>query len=1478
MDLNTLAQTLRNQAKQSASIILDETVLNQTDVNAIRELFLLSDKQYLIITQVKESDIPDPNEGLLTLSVGLLTVFDQVGITPKLTFSIGTNNDVQCLLFIAMKSGWKFTDSFPNLTLFPFNSVTLADSCFIYTSTQNNYIPWSGHAQETISLAAGLNFAAWMTLDIFNGAATLLEQLVDAKTSYLFYGPFSPSLGLPYPVTELALPLSTSSFTITNGLSIGTPSILLAVSQSVNKLQTISLGLEAKTDDLAFSVDMSSSDPALIFQALPLPGQAVTADKILNLPGGEGFQNYIPQELDNAFKACALKNFTIIQSPTSSPIGYVALSIGTVADFSWVLIQDVLTLENISLEVSYLDPFGPAKFAMISMAASCEIFPKIFTGMFDFHLELDEVASKWDIGTISGNYNGIVKLGDLVNGIIGNKSSMPTILNDIVFSDFEANVVKSAGSYSYSIHGQCSATLPMLGTQLLAALAVTAQYSSTDYQVTLEGALLVGQQNFSLKLDLGKTGRVHGSDTSIILGASWEAMGEDYLKFEDIAQAFGFSADDLPHIPDELDLTLNAASLVYDFSKDELLIGLQSVNYGSAIFVALKNSTLQNKWQFFFGLAINKPINLSNLPLISDVLPDDDIVTIKNIQVVISSDVIDDVLATSLNTLINTMGEGYPQVPDSNQQGMAQGVGFSMTMCFGPEQFPLFFSTTQNNNNLLSSTVTSFIPITQPNASDGISWFNVQKSFGPVSIQKIGVQYKDSKLSVLANMSLSAANLTMGLIDFGVSSPITTFEPSFEIQGLDVSYINGSVSVSGGLRGTLSPINFVGELMINMEGFGIAALGGYTTIEGNPSLFLYAVLNAPLGGPPCFFVTGVAAGFGFNRSLLVPDVSGVADFPLVQWAQGQANPPTMDMSGNVGDQVNQVLQRLSDSGIVAPTVGEDWLALGVKFTSFEMVSSFALLIAKFGSEFEIDLLGLSIISIPVGVPVMYAELELLASFKPQEGFIGISGQLTPKSYLLSQDCHLTGGFAFYSWFSGPNQGDFVVTLGGYNPNFSPPFHYPTVPRIGINWNVSNDLIIKGEEYFAVTSIAVMAGGGLSATWNSGGISAWFSVQADFLMVYLPFHYYLDANVDIGASFSISLIFTHITISIHVGATLAIWGPDFTGKATVDLDIISFTIYFGASDQQNNTTIQWSDFMCNLLPSQNDGQKQYLLSEKPRKLANADVDDPSVLHFNVSGGIVKQLSEDGSTLDYVINAEKLEFTVTTTIPIKESTSTQLFQGLVMLAPDILQPKDSSKHVITPNEAFGVGPTGTDNESFKPSFSITVTFGTEEPSPKDESTLQSIRILNNIPSSLWAKKAFDGNAVPVISDPLNNTTLPNAVVGYRIIPIVLTPDRTLPIELQYLQYTLDLNLQSFILSTPFIPTSDSFKDDTVEATIMNQIAQNNRKLLLAVLNQFMPDLSLTVDVTNLADPTTSDLLAEPQMRLLGEQKIMLQQVNL
>ena len=51
------------------------------------------------------------------------------------------------------------------------------------------------------------------------------------------------------------------------------------------------------------------------------------------------------------------------------------------------------------------------------------------------------------------------------------------------------------------------------------------------------------------------------------------------------------------------------------------------------------------------------------------------------------------------------------------------------------------------------------------------------------------------------------------------------------------------------------------------------------------------------------------------------------------------------------------------------------------------------------------------------------------------------------SYLFCRDARLTGGFAFYSWFKGEYAGDFVLSVGGYHPQFQRG-HYPAVDRVG----------------------------------------------------------------------------------------------------------------------------------------------------------------------------------------------------------------------------------------------------------------------------------------------------------------------------------------------------------------------------------------------------------------------------------------------
>ena len=93
---------------------------------------------------------------------------------------------------------------------------------------------------------------------------------------------------------------------------------------------------------------------------------------------------------------------------------------------------------------------------------------------------------------------------------------------------------------------------------------------------------------------------------------------------------------------------------------------------------------------------------------------------------------------------------------------------------------------------------------------------------------------------------------------------------------------------------------------------------------------------------------------------------------------------------------------------------------------------------------------------------------MVASFTPSTGLLAVDGKLSPASYLLGGFVKLSGGFAFYAWFSGDNQGDFVVSLGGYHPAFNNR-RIITRPCPGSGWSSRcGPLKVIGQAYFALT--------------------------------------------------------------------------------------------------------------------------------------------------------------------------------------------------------------------------------------------------------------------------------------------------------------------------------------------------------------------------------------------------------------------------
>ncbi|MCQ0090815.1 YdbH domain-containing protein [Roseovarius sp. M141] len=479
-------------------------------------------------------------------------------------------------------------------------------------------------------------------------------------------------------------------------------------------------------------------------------------------------------------------------------------------------------------------------------------------------------------------------------------------------------------------------------------------------------------------------------------------------------------------------------------------------------------------------------------------------------------------------------------------------------------------------------------------------WIPVQRSFGPVTANKIGFGWDNPKrlASVLFDGSLNLAGLTVDLIELSVSVNVTKItdysQYELDLGGLAVSFNGGAVSIDGGLLKNDDPLRYDGQLLVKIGSFTIYAVGSFAMIPNDPndpskgnaiSFFVFLNVNAPLGGVPAFFVKGIAGGFSVNRNIIVPDAGDIMGFPLIQGAISQAT---------FGDNPTpkSALATLSDT--VYPEIGTYWAAAGLKFSSFELVDVFAMLLVKFGREFEIDVIGVASASLPPEIPppkaLAFIELAVVASFKITEGVISVTAQLTPNSFLLVKDCKLTGGFAAKFWFgTNPNAGDFVITLGGYHPAFKPPPYYPNVPRLGFDWPVldtsSVKLSIGGGTYFALTPSMVMAGGYLKALFSAGPLKAWFDAGADFLISWQPFYYTIEVHITVGASLGVTIGGVDITLTAELGAQLQIWGPPTAGIVHVSWFVISFDIPFGVQDDKDasKAALPWHIFQERMLP-------------------------------------------------------------------------------------------------------------------------------------------------------------------------------------------------------------------------------------------------------------------------------------------------------
>ncbi|MCP3887527.1 MAG: hypothetical protein GY702_01480 [Desulfobulbaceae bacterium] len=451
----------------------------------------------------------------------------------------------------------------------------------------------------------------------------------------------------------------------------------------------------------------------------------------------------------------------------------------------------------------------------------------------------------------------------------------------------------------------------------------------------------------------------------------------------------------------------------------------------------------------------------------------------------------------------------------------------------------------------------------------------INRTFGPLHVDSMALAYvpianSHGELGLALDASIAIAGISVAADDLTVFVPLD--DPTdidgwrIDLSGLAISYDTSAVRVAGGLLKATLPsgdIEYRGALSVQLGSYGLSAIGAYARVQDGEgeytSLFAFLALSAPLGGPPFLFVTGIAGGVGYNRRLLTPrDPASVPSFPLVT-----------AMDGLSGDPMEQ-LERMGTD--IPPARGALWLAAGVRFSTFELLKTTALVTVATDRGFEVSLLGLMRFSLPTteSAQIVSLELALSAKYSTVDQVLSIQAQLTDNSWLLSRDCRLTGGFAFIIWMKRP---EVLLSVGGYSSKFTPPDHYPVVPRVGFDWSVGSGISVKGGAFFAVTHSAVMVGGSLEASYRVGPVRAWFTAELDVIITWDPFSYDATASVEVGVEVKLQACLFGKCVSLPpfratISATLHLHGPPLSGLVEVNVAVASIRVPFGNNQPQS----------------------------------------------------------------------------------------------------------------------------------------------------------------------------------------------------------------------------------------------------------------------------------------------------------------------
>ncbi|SHO63535.1 DUF6603 domain-containing protein [Algoriphagus zhangzhouensis] len=422
----------------------------------------------------------------------------------------------------------------------------------------------------------------------------------------------------------------------------------------------------------------------------------------------------------------------------------------------------------------------------------------------------------------------------------------------------------------------------------------------------------------------------------------------------------------------------------------------------------------------------------------------------------------------------------------------------------------------------------------------GVAFSGASITLGPVaaSVEGLGIEATLSK-ATFSNGS------PQGDSNFGIVNIDIRFKPP---TGLGVSLDTPVFSGGGYLFFDKDKGEYAGAVELSfMNLFAVSAIGIINSKmpDGKPGTSVLFIVSVEFG-------TGIALGFGFFLSGL-GGILGIHRTIQVERLRDGVRTGTIQnilFPKNIIANINKILTDIKevfpvkrDQFVIGPMAAITWGVPTILRVDLGVVIEFA-------SPTKFGILGVLRVILPdENAALIKIQVAFLGMIDFEKGMLSFDASLFDSKVLtfgLEGDMVLRIG-----WGEKP---DFVLSVGGFHPRFTPPTHLGIPPMKRLTLKIlSGNPRLTLTCYFAVTSNTVQFGAGIDFYFGVAGFKVVGEFGFDVLFQFSPFRFIADARARLAVKAGSATL-----LSLSLEFTLE--GPTpWRAKGTAKFKILFFSV-------------------------------------------------------------------------------------------------------------------------------------------------------------------------------------------------------------------------------------------------------------------------------------------------------------------------------